>query len=112
MRFEGKTGIVTGGSRGIGRACVAQLAREGAKLVICARDKKTLEKTADEIFLETGVSVFPLSVNLMESEQIDWLVDETMDLYGKIDILVTNAGGPPPGDFNDLIDSGTVEILF
>lgn len=105
LGLKNKVALVAASSKGLGKAVAWQLAREGAKLVICARDKKTLEKAADEIFLETGVSVFPLAVNLMEVTQIDWLVEETLDLFGKVDILVTNAGGPPPGDFLDLNES-------
>lgn len=111
LGLKNKVALVAASSKGLGKAVAWELAREGAKLVICARDKKILEKAADEIFLETGVSVFPLSVNLMEAEQIDWIVEETMDLYGKIDILVTNAGGPPPGDFKDLKEAAWEDAI-
>lgn len=105
LGLKNKVALVAASSKGLGKAVAWQLAREGAKLVICARDKKILEKAADEIFLETGVSVFPLSVDLMEADQIEWLMEETLDLFGKVDILITNAGGPPPGDFQDLGES-------
>jgi len=100
--LKNKVALVAASSRGLGKAVAWGLAQEGAKLVICARNKKVLEKAADDIFLGTGVSVFPLAVDLTEGDQIDWLVEETQDLFGKIDILVTNAGGPPPGGFTDL----------
>ncbi len=102
LGLKNRVALVSASSRGLGKAVAYGLAREGAKLVICAREKKVLEKTADDIFLETGVSVFPLSVDLTDKGQIDWLIDETLDLFGKVDILVTNAGGPPSGDFMDL----------
>jgi len=113
MEFElkNRVALVTASSRGLGKAAAWGLAREGAKLVICARNKKTLEKTADDIFLETGVSVFPLAVDLTEIEQIDWLIEETLDLFGKIDILVTNAGGPPSGNFNDIEESDWMKAV-
>lgn len=100
--LKNKIALVAASSRGLGRAVAWGLAQEGAKLVICARDKAVLEKAADDIFLGTGVTVFPLAVDLTEKEQIDWLVTETMDLFGKVDILVTNAGGPPPGKVDDI----------
>lgn len=100
--LKNKVALVAASSRGLGRAVAWGMAREGAKLVICARDKSVLEKTADDIFLETGVSVFPLAVDLTQYDQIDWLIEETMDLFGRVDILVTNAGGPPSGDFKDM----------
>ena len=111
LGLKNKVALVAASSKGLGKAVAWGLAKEGTKLVICARDKKILEKAADEIFLATGVSVFPMSVDLTDSDQIDWLIDETMDLFGKVDILVTNAGGPPPGVFADLNDADWAEAV-
>jgi 3-oxoacyl-[acyl-carrier protein] reductase len=102
LGLKNKVALVTASSKGLGKAIAWGLAREGTKLVICARNKDVLEKTADEIFLQTGVSVFPLAIDLSDRNQVDWLINETMDLFGRVDILVTNAGGPPPGNFQDL----------
>lgn len=102
LGLKNKVALVAASSRGLGKAIAAGLAREGTKLVICARGKDVLEKTADEILLATGVTVFPLAIDLNKKEQINWLIEETMDLFGRIDILVTNAGGPPPGRFERL----------
>jgi 3-oxoacyl-[acyl-carrier protein] reductase len=103
--LKNKVALVAASSRGLGKAVAWALAREGTKLVICARNKKTLEETADEILMETGVTVFPLAMDLSDPERIDWLVTETMDLFGKVDILVTNAGGPPSGSLDELDDN-------
>jgi 3-oxoacyl-[acyl-carrier protein] reductase len=103
--LKNKVALVAASSRGLGKAVAWALAREGTKLVICARNKKTLEETADEILMETGVTVFPLAMDLSDPERIDWLVAETMDLFGKVDILVTNAGGPPSGSLYELDDN-------
>jgi len=111
LELKNRVALVAASSRGLGKAVAWGLAREGAKLVICARNKHVLEKTADDIFLHTGVSVFPLAVDLSDSEQIDWLITETMDLFGKVDILVTNAGGPPPGNFNDAKESDWMQAV-
>jgi len=105
LGLKNRVALVAASSKGLGKAVAWGLAREGTKLVICARGKEVLEKTADNIFLETGVSVFPLAVDLTDWEQIDWLIDETMDLFGSVDILVTNAGGPPPGNFKDATEA-------
>ena len=101
LQLKNKVALVAASSRGLGKAIAVGLAREGTKLVICARNKDILEKTADEILLATGVTVFPLAMDLGEKEQISWLIDETMDLFGRVDILVTNAGGPPSGKFEE-----------
>ncbi len=104
LGLKNKVALVAASSKGLGKAIAWILANEGTKLVICARNKQVLEQAADEIFLKTGVSVFPLAVDLADSDQINWLVKETLDLFGKIDILVTNAGGPPPGHFSKLTE--------
>ena len=111
LELKNRVALVAASSRGLGKAVAWGLAREGAKLVICARNKEVLEKTADDIFLETGVSVFPLAVDLADSEQIDWMIDETLDLFGRVDILVTNAGGPPPGQFKDIDESDWMKAI-
>jgi len=102
LGLKNKVALVAASSRGLGKAVAWALAKEGTKLVICARNKKVLEETADEILMETGVTVFPLAMDLMDAERIDWLIRETMDLFGKVDILITNAGGPPAGDFEQI----------
>lgn len=102
LGLKNKVALVAASSRGIGRAVAWALAREGTKLVICSRNKEVLEKTADEILMQTGVTVFPLALDLTNREQIDWLMEETLDLFGKVDILVTNNGGPPPGTAEDV----------
>ena len=102
LGIKNKVALVAASSKGLGKAIAWALAREGTKLVICARDKKILEKAADDILLKTGVTVFPLALDLTDQGQIQWLIEETMDLFGKVDILITNAGGPPTGDFEDL----------
>jgi 3-oxoacyl-[acyl-carrier protein] reductase len=105
LGLKNRVALLAASSKGLGKAVAWTLAKEGAKLVICAREKTALEKTADDLFLSTGVTVFPLAVDLTDGKQIDWLIKETMDLFGKIDILVVNAGGPAPGRFNELSET-------
>jgi len=104
LGLEDKVALVAASSRGLGKAVAESLSSEGVKLVICSRNKRILEKTADDIFLKTGISVFPLVADLSQKEQVEWLIREALDLFGNIDILVTNAGGPPPGNFGDVED--------
>ncbi|MCK5147377.1 SDR family oxidoreductase [bacterium] len=111
LGLKDRVALVTASSKGLGRAVAWSLAREGTKLVICSRNKDILEKTADDIFLGTGVSVFPLAVDLSEADQVEWLMDETLDLFGRVDILVTNAGGPKPGNFTDLEEADWMHAI-
>lgn len=99
LGLKDKVAIVAAASKGLGKAVAKELAREGAKLAICARDKDTLEVAAEEIRLATGAEVLPLTADVTNAEDVRRLVDETLKAYGRIDILVTNAGGPPPTTF-------------
>lgn len=105
-RLEGQVAIVTGGSRGIGRATALALAQEGAGVVIAARTKPELELAAKEIH-QLGAQVIPLKVDLTNDDQVWTLVDETMKRFGRIDILVNNAG---MGVFKPFVEMGTAEF--
>ncbi len=94
LELAGRTAIVTGGSRGIGKAVAFELAREGVDLAICARDKATLEASSDEIASATGRKVFPIVVDTTDRAQVDAAVEEAVAALGKVDILVNSAGKP------------------
>jgi len=93
--IKGKTAIVCASSKGLGRGCAFSLAREGVNLVITARGKEALEKTAEEIRAATGVKVTAVAGDIT-TEAGRALV---LAACPAPDILVNNAGGPPPGDF-------------
>lgn len=95
--IKGKTAIVCASSKGLGRGCAFSLAREGVNLVITARGKEALEKTADEIRAATGVKVIAVAGDITTE------AGRAMVLAAcpNPDILVNNAGGPPPGDFRN-----------
>jgi NAD(P)-dependent dehydrogenase (short-subunit alcohol dehydrogenase family) len=85
--LDGKVAIVTGASRGIGRAIAEVFAREGAKVVICGRKQEALDQVAREI----GPAAKPVACHVGKAEQIDALVESTTREFGRIDILVNNA---------------------
>jgi 3-oxoacyl-[acyl-carrier protein] reductase len=102
--LKGKVALVTASSKGLGRTVALGLAKEGAKIVICARDKETLKKTAEEIRNATDTEVLSVVTDLTKYGDIKKLVNETIKKFGRIDILFTNAGGPPPGKFMEFSD--------
>jgi 3-oxoacyl-[acyl-carrier protein] reductase len=104
LGLKNRIAIVAAASRGLGRACALELAREGATVVICARDLDRLSVAADEIRAATGATVLPLQVDLTDAGQIDLLVEETLGRFGRVDVLVTNNGGPPAGYFDEMDD--------
>ena len=97
LGIKGKTAIVCASSKGLGRGCASSLAREGVNLVITARGREALEKTADEIRAATGVNVTTI-IGDITTEAGRALV---LAACPNPDILVNNAGGPPPGDFRN-----------
>jgi 3-oxoacyl-[acyl-carrier protein] reductase len=104
LGLRDRVAIVAASSRGLGRACAMELAREGAKLVICARDCARLRATAGEIGEATGAEVLSMGTDLTDDAQIRHLADEALRRFGRIDILVTNNGGPPAGYYDDFDD--------
>jgi len=104
LGLKDRVAIVAASSQGLGKACALELAREGARPVICARDADSLAATAAEISTATGSEVTWLAIDLTDPVQIRHLADEVVRRYGRIDILVTNAGGPPSGYFDDFDD--------
>ncbi len=100
LSLEGKSIIVTGGGTGLGRAMVLALARAGADVALAARRAEPLEKTAEEV-RKLGRRVLALPTDVTKSSQIAKMVQQTLDEFGKIDVLINNAGlsgthGPKP----------------
>jgi NAD(P)-dependent dehydrogenase (short-subunit alcohol dehydrogenase family) len=87
MQLENKVAIVTGGSRGIGKAIAAAFEREGATAVICGRKQESL----DAVSRELGSRVIPMACHVGKAEDISRLVDAVTRQFGRIDILVNNA---------------------
>lgn len=102
-RLKGKTAIVTGANRGIGRAIAVRLAREGAQVVLCARDVNLLQDAVKDIEAGGG-HASSLAVDLRLTDSAARVVEFTLQTYGRIDILVNNAGATKRGDFLELTD--------
>ena len=94
LGLQGKHAIVTGGSRGIGKAIALELAREGADVAIVARSKGPLEEAARELAAETGRRVIPIAADVTSKEQVDSMVAQAAAQLGGLHILV-NSGSPP-----------------
>lgn len=101
LGIKDRVAIVAASSKGLGRATALGLAKEGVKLTICARDRDTLFKTADNIIAETSADVLPIVCDVSKTDEIKNVVKQTIKKYDKVDILINNAGGPPTGNFLD-----------
>src|SRR5829696_4903349 len=93
--LTGKVVIVTGSTKGIGRAMAAGLARAGASVVVSSRKQELCDEVATEIVKETGAEVFGRACHVGEWDHIPDFVDAVVDRFGRIDALVNNAGINP-----------------
>jgi NAD(P)-dependent dehydrogenase (short-subunit alcohol dehydrogenase family) len=103
--FRGKTALVTGGGRGIGKAIAVAFARLGANVVIASRKPENLTPTAAEI-TALGGHCLALPTNIRETDQVDALVQQTLERFGAIDVLINNAGGQFPARPSEITDRG------
>jgi NAD(P)-dependent dehydrogenase (short-subunit alcohol dehydrogenase family) len=98
ISLKGRVALITGASRGIGKAIATEMARSGADIVVASRKMEDLEKTAAEIRESTGRKVLPVAAHIGRMEDISNLVARAVQEYGKIDILVNNAATNPTMD--------------
>jgi len=115
LGLKGKIALVMGSSMGLGKAVAMELAGEGANLVICGRNETALEATKSEIELMGAGKVIAVVCDFKRHEQRKMLFDKAIEVFGQIDILVTNTGGPASGSFEefDLEDWRDIyELLF
>lgn len=105
LGIDGRVALVTASSRGLGRASAEALAAEGVRLVLSARGAETLDQTEQEL-RAAGAEVFGVVADVTDPEVPERLVTAALERYGQIDIVVANAGGPPPGRALEVDDDG------
>jgi len=106
LGITGRTAIVTGGSRGIGKETAQQFLKEGVRVVICARDGKALEETLAELKQDAGGEIVAVPADMTKPADIERLVSTARQHFGDIDILVNNAGTMYSGRFAALTEEG------
>ena len=104
LGIKGKTAVVCGASRGLGRACADVLAAEGVNLVLCSRNFENIFNAARSISETFGIEAVPIAADISIPDSPEKVAHEAVKKFGGIDILINNAGGPPPGTFDDTGD--------
>jgi 3-oxoacyl-[acyl-carrier protein] reductase len=95
LELKNKVAIVGGASKGLGRACAEVLAEEGMKVVMCSRSQADLDQAAQDVRSKTNADVLAFAGDLEKNETIKKLIAAAAQKYGRIDVLVSNSGGPP-----------------
>lgn len=123
LGIKDRVALVTASSQGLGFATAMRLSMEGAKVAICGRDENRIAKARDRIKGETGEEVLPFTADVTDRAMVSSMISEIVKNWGKIDILVCNAGGPPAGmhddftidDFQDAIElnlKSTINLCY
>ena len=104
LGLQQKVAVVLAASKGFGKACALALAKEGCKVAICSRNEQQIQQAAAEIKKITGGEIVSGRVDVEFRDQIDAFITEVLARWQKVDILVTNAGGPPVKNFEETLD--------
>jgi 3-oxoacyl-[acyl-carrier protein] reductase len=99
LGLKGRGVIVAASSQGMGRAAAELFAREGAQVAMCARTQKTLQEAADQIRAETGAEIYAEPLDVTDGAAVQRFVEQVSKRFGRLDVCVTNAGGPPAKNF-------------
>lgn len=110
LGIAGKTALITASSKGLGRASAISLAREGVNVVICARNAEALDATAQTI-RDSGGNVLAVTADVTVPDAPMQLVEKSVVHFGSLDILVANAGGPPPMRALEVTDDAIAEAI-
>jgi 3-oxoacyl-[acyl-carrier protein] reductase len=105
LGLRGKVAAVAAASKGLGRAVATLFAEEGARVAICSREGEVIDRVAREISAATKGEVIGIAADVSTAEGCESFIRAARDRFGRLDILVSNAGGPPPGRFDDLDDA-------
>jgi len=110
LDLKGKVALITGASRGLGRAMARALGEEGARISICARGTEALDAAARELE-SAGIEVMAEGVDVTDGRQARGWVENTLERFGSVDVLVNNAGSARPGKLAELPDSAWRETF-
>lgn len=104
LGLKNRNVLVTGASKGIGKACALGFGGEGARVALCARTEADVMAAADEVRARGAADVLAVAADASRADDVERVVAQTVERFGGLDVLVANVGGPPRGSFADLSD--------
>jgi 3-oxoacyl-[acyl-carrier protein] reductase len=104
LNLKGKVAVVAAASKGLGYASALALAQEGCSVAICSRNQQEIQEAARRIEDETGSPTLGMVADVTRAEQVAWFVESAVSEWGRLDVVVTNAGGPSRGSFDGVDD--------
>jgi 3-oxoacyl-[acyl-carrier protein] reductase len=111
LGLNGKIALVGASSKGLGKACALAVAREGARVTMCARTGADLDAAAADVRQQTGAEVLAVPTDLTTAAGVQSVVAATVERFGGVDVLVANSGGPALGRFADFTDDDWRQAL-
>lgn len=102
FRLDGRVALITGGSKGLGRSMASGLASAGADVVLCSRNEREATAAADELAQESGRKTLGLQCDVTAEKEVSALVERTIETFGKVDVLICNAGINIRGPIDEL----------
>ncbi|QFT88567.1 3-oxoacyl-[acyl-carrier-protein] reductase FabG [Bacillus sp. THAF10] len=104
LNLKGKTALVLASSQGLGKAIAESFVKEGMNVVLASRNEEKLQKFQDELTMKHHGHVTYITTDITKPEDIKQAVKHTIDIFGQLDVLINNAGGPPAGSFEQITD--------
>jgi NAD(P)-dependent dehydrogenase (short-subunit alcohol dehydrogenase family) len=101
LELDGDAALVTASTSGLGKASAAALAREGADVVVCSRSESNLDQAVADLRADAAGDVEGVVADITDPDDVEAVVEATVDAFGGLDHVVTSAGGPPSGQFLD-----------
>ena len=111
LELAGKVAVITGGSEGIGKAAARSLGREGARVIVCARRADVLERAVGEVTEETGAEIVPVVADVSRAPDVERVINSAVERFGRLDIVVNNAGTSRAASFETVSDEAWQEDL-